>query len=99
MRELFRIGGHNHNTLLPINRVDELKVDLVYDIRRSQPCKLDQFLKTMLFYILNEDSQEKKDLKELQETLEKLELKIDARLRVKAAEEKAQHAENEAEGE
>jgi len=53
----------------------------------------------MLSYILDEDSQEKNELKELQETIEKLELKIDARLRVKAAEEKAQHTENEAEGE
>jgi len=74
-------------------------VDLVYDVRRSQQCKLDQFLKTNLSFILKEDSQEKKDLKELQETIERLELKVDTGLPAEDAEEKAQHAENEAKGE
>ena len=67
------------------NRVEELNEDLVVDVRRSQPCNFDEFLKVYLYYILEKGSKEKKDLDNLQEHIEKLEQEIDKAVRAARA--------------
>jgi hypothetical protein len=81
--------------------VDELKEDVVIDIRRSQRCDLDELLKTNLFSVLKHDSQEKKDLDRYQELIENLERKLDASSRANTAErnqENVHNAKNQAQG-
>ena len=59
---------------------------MVIDIRRSQDCDLDELLKINLFFVLKDDSQEKKGLIDYQESIEKLERKLDADVQAKAVE-------------
>ena len=77
------------------NRAEEHKEELAVDVRRSQGCDFDDLLKVYLYYILDKGSDKKKELDNLQERIEKLELLIDDAARCA----RAPNANNQAQGE
>jgi hypothetical protein len=56
-------------------RQDDIKDDIEQDLSNSVQCKFDDLLKHFLYRILEDNSNEKKQLDELQEEIEKLQSK------------------------